>query len=97
MGNDQSKDPEQEFIKAQAQKCGLTDEYLVDKGEVYAKHAAEDKMLDLAEFRQLFKDLSHDVFDDKYLDEYCDGLFRFVVLIYVVYKSQSSLIEPVPS
>ena len=77
MGSKSSKhDKELEFIQATAIKLGLSNDFLESKAELYAEYAAEDKLLSLSEFTELYKELSHEVFEDQYLEDYVKAIFR---------------------
>lgn len=46
------------------------------QAELYNEYAAEDKLLSFQEFNELYKELSSDVFEDAYLEDYVKAVFR---------------------
>jgi len=77
MGGKVAKhDKEVEFIQETATSLGLSSDFLESKAELYNEYAAEDKLLNFQEFSELYKELSSDVFEDAYLDDYVKAIFR---------------------
>ena len=77
MGQSKSKNEgEVEFIRETALAMGLQGDFIASKMELYSEYAAEDKLLSYEEFLELYKELSSDVIEDAYLDDYVKALFR---------------------
>ena len=88
MGSRASKhDKELDFIQETAVSLGLSPDFLESKvasklfrclhqAELYNEYAAEDKLLSFQEFNELYKELSSDVFEDAYLEDYVKAVFR---------------------
>ena len=77
MGQNKSKTGgEVEFIQETALAMGLKGDFIDSKVELYREYAAEDKLLNLEEFQEMYKELSCDVIEDAYLDDYVKALFR---------------------
>jgi Ca2+-binding EF-hand superfamily protein len=77
MGGRASKhDKELEFIQETATGLGLSNDFLQSKAELYDQYAAEDKLLNFGEFSELYTELSCDVYEDEYLDDYVKAIFR---------------------
>ena len=55
---------------------GIKGDFIASKMELYMEYAAEDRLLNLEEFQELYKELSCDVIEDSYLDDYVKALFR---------------------
>ena len=77
MGQGKSKtDGEVDFIQETALAMGLQGDFISSKLDLYTEYAAEDKLLNLKEFQEMYKELTCDVIEDVYLDDYVKALFR---------------------
>ena len=77
MGQNKSKaDGEVQFIQETALAMGIQGDFIASKMELYMEYAAEDRLLNLEEFQELYKELSCDVIEDSYVDDYVKALFR---------------------
>ena len=77
MGQNKSKEGgEVQFIEETALAMGIQGDFIASKMELYLEYAAEDKLLNFEEFRELYKELSSDVVEDAYLEDYVKALFR---------------------
>ena len=77
MGQNKSKEGgEVQFIEETALAMGIQGDFIASKMELYLEYAAEDKLLNYEEFRELYKELSSDVVEDAYLEDYVKALFR---------------------
>lgn len=77
MGQIKSRqDQEVEFVKETALAMGIQGDFIASKLDLYMEYAAEDKLLNLEEFQELYKELTCDVIEDAFLDDYVTALFR---------------------
>ena len=66
---------EEVFVQKIAYKCGVTDEELNAKKEVFQQHAGGDPMIGFEEFKCLYRDISGRQ-EDSFLNEYVESIFR---------------------
>jgi len=66
---------EEVFVQKIAYKCGVTDEELNAKKEVFQQHAGGDPMIGFEEFKALYRDISGRQEDD-FLNAYVESIFR---------------------
>ena len=77
MGQRESKeDKEVEFVKETALAMGIQGDFINSKMTLYMEYAAEDRLLNLEEFQELYKELTCDVIEDAFLEDYVNALFR---------------------
>ena len=77
MGQNKSKeDREVQFVKETALAMGMQGDFIATKMELYVEYAAEDRLLNLEEFHEMYKELTCDVIEDAFLDDYVNALFR---------------------
>ena len=67
---------EEAFVQKIAYKCGVTEEELSAKKEVFREHAGSDPTLGFEEFRSMYRDISGRQEDD-FLNIYVESIFRF--------------------
>ena len=71
MGQIKSRqDQEVEFVKETALAMGIQGDFIASKLDLYMEYAAEDRLLNLKEFQELYKELTCDVIEDAFLDDY---------------------------
>merc|ERR1719225_1274214 len=84
MGKAQSKDSkdkkelvevEEVFVQKIAYKCGVTEEELSAKKEVFQQHAGGDPTIGFEEFKNMYRDISGRK-EDAFLNAYVDSIFR---------------------
>merc|ERR1712013_153675 len=55
---------------------GIQGDFINSKMNLYMEYAAEDRLLNLEEFQELYKELTCDVIEDAFLEDYVNALFR---------------------
>ena len=66
---------EEVFVQKIAYKCGVTDDELNAKKEVFQQHAGGDPMIGFEEFKALYRDISGRQ-EDEFLNTYVESIFR---------------------
>ena len=66
---------EEVFVQKIAYKCGVTEEELSAKKEVFQQHAGGDPTIGFEEFKNMYRDISGRK-EDAFLNAYVDSIFR---------------------
>ena len=75
-GSKKKVEVEEVFVQKIAYKCGVTDEELNAKKEVFKQHAGGDPTVGFDEFKCLYRDISGRQ-DDEFLNAYVESIFRY--------------------
>eukprot|EP00092_Neocalanus_flemingeri_P044437 GFUD01049281.1.p1 GENE.GFUD01049281.1~~GFUD01049281.1.p1 ORF type:complete len:225 (-),score=70.94 GFUD01049281.1:143-817(-) len=67
---------EEVFVQKIAYKCGVSDEELKEKKEIYLQHVDDDPTLGFEEFKCLYRDISGRAADIQFLTAYVEAVFR---------------------